>query len=524
MANNSGRLAGRALTAAAGAGLLDPDLLAANITAVATWGASAAMPYVASAIRHPRRAALIDDIGTVTYKELHKRTTAVAGALQATDLDGSTTVGILCRNGRGFLEANVATAKLGARPVYLNTGLAPAQLAAVIANEKIDVVLGGGEYADPIAASSADFVLVDDHADPEWSFPTLDRRRRFVRSLRLRPSEPVILTSGTTGTPKGARRPVRAGDAMAALGILERLPFRRGDVAVIPAPLFHAWGLSQHALTAALAGTIVLRAKFDPAAVMADVETHRARTLVVVPTMLRRILDADVRADVSSLRAVVSSGAALPGTLALEWMDRYGDTLYNFYGSTEVGQVTIADPDDLREAPGTAGRAAPGVRLLITAENGVPMKQGGTGRIMVQGSAVFAGYTGGGSKREVAGAVEIGDTGHLDGRGRLFVAGRVDDMIISGGENLYPRAIEDALLEHPRISEVAVVGVPDQTLGQKVRAVVVTTGTGPKPGVAALKKHAAERLAVHEVPREFVFLDELPRNETGKILRRTLTD
>lgn len=516
------RLLGSAVTAAGRAGLLEPGLSTASLAATTRWGASAAMPWAAGALRHPTRAALIDDIGTLSYRELDRRSTEVAGALHDGGLDRTTTVGIVCRNHRGFVEANLAVAKLGARAVYLNTGLAPTQLRAVIANESVDVVLGDDEYADAIADSVADHVPV--HPDASWSFPTLDRDIRLPWRLAAPTPETVILTSGTTGTPKGAARPVRAGDAAAALGLLGRLPHRTGDVAVVAAPLFHAWGLSQHTLAATLAGTVVLTTKFDPARIMELVSLHRAQTLAVVPTMLHRILDADIDADTTSLAAVVSSGSALPATLATAWMDRYGDTLYNFYGSTEVGQVTVADPADLRAAPGTAGRAAPGVEIRILDDDDQPVSPGVTGRILVAGSAAFDGYTGGGTKPTLDDAMEIGDTGHVDGSGRLFVDGRVDDMIISGGENLYPQAIEDALADHPRVAEVVVVGVPDHDLGQRVRAVVVTRGEGRRPSVSTLRKHAGTTLAAHEVPREFVFVDELPRNETGKILRRELQE
>jgi len=379
------------------------------------------------------------------------------------------------------------------------------------------------EFADVVEAAGVDqTVVVAPEDDPKWSFPTLDRRRRFLLPTGPRVgADPVILTSGTTGVPKGARRPTSSGDAAGAAGMLAAIPYRSGDTVVVAAPLFHAWGLSQHMVAATLHGTVVLQRKFDAEGVLKLCRHHEADVLAAVPVMLSRMLDTKSDVVLRHLRVTATSGAPLPGDLAQRWMDHHSDHLYNMYGSTEVGQATIAGPADLRAAPGTAGRSPLGVTLLVLGPEDKPLPAGEIGEVVVDSSFTFDGYTGGGTKDRRGGAMVTGDTGYLDSEGRLFITGRADDMIISGGENMYPTGIENALLRYPGVREAAVVGVADDSLGQRVRAVVVA-----KAGVTEkkLKAHAKAELAPYEVPREFIFVAELPRNATGKILRRELTD
>ncbi len=523
MANDGGGPRG-AFGVARRAGLLEPGLVMAMMASYAAWGSTAATVYAAAAARRPLRTAVIDDHGSLTYAQLHLRTDRVARALRERGIRRSSTVGLLCRNHRGFVEANVAAAKLGARVVYLNTGLPAEQLRQVAAREELDLVVHDRDLTEVVrAAGIARPLLAAPEDDHGWSFPGLEPGRRlWLPPGPRRAAEPVILTSGTTGVPKGARRRARSSDAAGAAGLLAAIPYRAGDAMVIPAPLFHAWGLSQHLLAASLMGTVVLRRRFDASQVLDDALAHDADAVAAVPVMLTRILECESRVRLRHVRIVATSGAPLPGDLATRWMDRHGDNLFNVYGSTEVGQVTIASPADLRDAPGTAGRAPAGVEVRILGGDDRVLPPGELGEIVVSSSFHFDGYTGGGSKPLRDGAMVTGDTGYLDEAGRLFVTGRVDDMIISGGENVYPGGIEQVLLQHPAVTDVAVVGVPDRDLGQRVRAVVVVGD--PEVGQAELRAHAKAHLASYEVPRELVVVDELPRNATGKVLRRQLAE
>ncbi len=340
------------------------------------------------------------------------------------------------------------SAKLGARVAYLNPGLPPSQLNEVIEREALSIVIADADLADRVEQASVVVAAPEDNAD--WSFPELAKWRPLLRLPHPTSSDdPIVLTSGTTGAPKGTRRTARRGAATAAFGVLDAIPYQRGDVVVLPAPLFHAWGLSQLLTAASLGGTVVLRRRFDPETVAADVEAHGATVLAVVPVMLHRLLNVDSSFDLSTLRIVASSGSALPGDLAARWITRFGPNLYNLYGSTEVGQVTIATPVDLGVDPTTAGQPVRGVEIRIVDDAGHDVFEGDVGRIMVKSEMHFDGYTDGGNKDMLDGFMSIGDQGRLDSAGRLFVLGRADDMIISGGENLYPATIERALTQPP---------------------------------------------------------------------------
>src|SRR3712207_1762511 len=294
---------------------------------------------------------------------------------------------------------------------------------------------------------------------------------------------------------------------------------------MVAAPLFHSWGFIHFNIGIGIGSTLVLRRKFDPEMTLSDTAQHTCATLVVVPVMLQRILELEEEVikkyDLSALRTINASGSALPGELATKVMDAFGDVLYNLYGSTEVAWATIATPEDLRAAPGTAGRPPRGTVVKLFDENGKEVEQGETGRIFVGNEMQFEGYTGGGNKEVIDGLMSSGDVGHFDEEGRLFVDGRDDEMIVSGGENVFPREVEDLLADYDGVEEVAVIGVDDEEFGQRLKAFVVKGGGGDV-SEDALKKHVKENLAGYKVPREVVFLDELPRNATGKVLKKDL--
>ena len=270
----------------------------------------------------------------------------------------------------------------------------------------------------------------------------------------------------------------------------------------------------------------MLRRRFDPEATLEAVERHRATALVVVPVMLQRILELPAetrrRYDTSSLRVVAASGSALPGELAVRFMDEFGDVLYNLYGSTEVAWATIATPAELRRSPGTAGTAPRGTTVVILDETGQALGPGESGRIFVANEVLFEGYTGGGGKEMIDGLMSTGDVGHLDEAGRLFVEGRDDEMIVSGGENVFPSEVEHLLARHEAVSEAAVVGVVDSKFGQRLKAFVVRE-PGTELTADEVRDYVKSNLARFKVPREVEFIERLPRNATGKVMKRELT-
>jgi acyl-CoA synthetase (AMP-forming)/AMP-acid ligase II len=503
--------------------------------ALQRWGPTPAAGYTAAAIRHPDDTAIVDELGTLTFREVHERTNALAHAFAAEGIGEGDGVAIMCRNHRGFIDATVACSKIGANALYLNTAFAGPQITDVVAREKpvalvydsefeelthdagkrrkrfiawFDPEEGGSKPKDPLLE---DLIEAGDTSDPD---PPVDKGRV------------VILTSGTTGTPKGANRSQPESIDPAA-SLFSKIPMRARETHMIAAPMFHSWGFAHFTLGMGLSSTLVLRRKFDPEATLQAVAEHEATLLAVVPVMAQRILDLPPevidRYDCSSLKIIAASGSALPGELALKVMDHFGDVLYNLYGSTEVAWATIATPEDMRSAPGTAGRPPRGTVVKIYDEDGRELPAGETGRIFVGNEMLFEGYTGGGGKDVIDGLMATGDVGHFDSGGRLFVDGRDDEMIVSGGENVFPREVEDLLHDHPGVDEVAIIGVEDKEFGQRLKAFVVPK-KGSKPSEADLKKHVKSNLAGYKVPREFVFMKELPRNATGKILKRELAE
>jgi acyl-CoA synthetase (AMP-forming)/AMP-acid ligase II len=272
---------------------------------------------------------------------------------------------------------------------------------------------------------------------------------------------------------------------------------------------------------------MVLRPKFDPEDTLRAVAEHRARVLAVVPVMMQRILalpeEVKRRYDLSSLEVTAASGSALPGELATNWMDEFGDNLYNLYGSTEVAWATIATPEDMRAAPGTAGRPPRGTVIRIVDEDANDLPPGETGRIFIGNQMAFEGYTGGEDKEHLGDLLASGDVGHFDDDGRLFIDGRDDEMIVSGGENVFPREVEDLLSDHQGVVEAAAIGMEDEEFGQRLRVFVVKEDDS-EVSEEDLKNHVKSNLARYKVPREIVFVDELPRNATGKVLKRELAD
>ncbi len=508
-----------------------PDRLWGVLRTLARWGRSPAAGAISLAARYPDGTMIVDELGTLTYSEVDTRTNALAHALSDAGIVEGDGIGIMCRNHRGFIEATIAVSKLGADALYLNTAFAGPQLTEVVQREKPKALIFDEEFYDLLEdAAHRRKRFVAWHDSPSCDDPTLDDLMSEGDPSPVVPPEregrAVILTSGTTGTPKGASR---AGPQSLdpAVSYLSRIPLKSRQVIHIAAPLFHSWGFAHFSLGLILANTYVLRRKFDPEGALAEVARSRADALAVVPVMMQRIMDLpeETRAkyDVSSLKVVAASGSALPGDLATRWMDEFGDTLYNLYGSTEVAWASIATPADMRAAPGTAGRPPRGTVVKLYDENGTEVKPGDTGRIFVGNEMLFEGYTGGGSKDVIGNLMATGDVGRFDDAGRMFVEGRDDEMIVSGGENVFPKEVEDLLSRHEAVSDVAAIGVDDKDFGQRLRAFVVL-GSGRKASEDDLKSYVKKNLARYKVPREIVFIDELPRNATGKVLKRELKE
>jgi acyl-CoA synthetase (AMP-forming)/AMP-acid ligase II len=507
-------------------GLVRPDKAAKVATTFLRWGASPATGVATAAHKYPHETMLIDERGSLSFERVHRRSNALAHAFAAMGIGPGDGIGVMCRNHRGFIETTLAAAKLGASALYLNTMFAGPQLVEVMRREGPKALVYDEEFAGLLDGVDGDIARIVAWTDGAPQEPTLEAliAANDDSNLKPPPDNPrfVILTSGTTGTPKGAQRSSPDG-LLAMAALIDRIPYRARDTMVIAAPLFHSWGFFHFVMSLPTASTMVLRRRFDPEETLQAVQASRAQVLAVVPVMIQRILQLPegtlAAYDLSSLRITSASGSALPGELATAWMDRFGDNVYNLYGSTEVSWATVATPEDLRAAPGTAGRPPRGTVVRLYDEAGQEVPQGEVGRIFVGNEMTFEGYTGGGGKESIDGLLSSGDVGHFDSGGRLFIDGRDDEMIVSGGENVFPREVEDLLADHGAVVEVAVIGVDDDEFGQRLKAFVVTEA---EISEEELRSYIKANLASYKAPREIEFLDELPRNATGKILKREL--
>ncbi|CAN5855256.1 long-chain-fatty-acid--CoA ligase FadD2 [soil metagenome] len=513
-----------------------PQNVVAMVADIRRWGEFGMIPAL-NARRTPNSIAIIDDEGELTFKELDDAAHSVANGLLAMGVKGGDGVAILARNHRWFLISVYGAARTGARIILLNSEFSGPQIKEVSEREGAKVIIYDDEYtaavskAEPPLGKLRALATNPDSDEPSGSTDEtladlIARSKRDPAPKASKHSSIIILTSGTTGTPKGANR--SSPPSLAPIGgVLSHVPFKAGEVTSLPAPMFHALGFLHGTIAMMLGSTLVLRRRFNTATVLEDIAKHHVTAMVVVPVMLSRILDqlekTDPKPDLSSLRIVFVSGSQLGAELAQRATKDLGPVIYNLYGSTEIAFATIARPEDLKKNPATVGPVVKGVKIRILDDNGKDLPQGEVGRIFVGNTFPFEGYTGGGHKQIIDGLMSSGDVGYFDEHGLLYVSGRDDEMIVCGGENVFPAEVEDLISGHPEVVEATALGVEDKEWGHRLRAFVVKT-EGGSVDEDAIKTYVKENLARYKVPREVIFLEELPRNPTGKILKRELRE
>ena len=509
-----------------------PDRYLGMARILRDYGPHATTGFALAANRNPDGAGLVDERGSLTWREIQERADALAVGLTQLSDAPPTAVAILCRNHRGFVDAFLATSRLGVPGLLLNTGFSGPQIADVLEREQASLIVLDEEFAGLLAEARERIprlteVLswVDDESETHSAATAgqLIDTHRGERPPHARPGKVVLLTSGTTGTPKGANRSGGGPEELAAM--LERIPWHGGQTIVVAAPTFHAWGFGQLVIAATMTNTVVLRRRFDPEATLALAEENHAAGIALVPVMLERIMELPAavldKYTLKDLRFVSASGSRMRGEAVIAFMDRFGDKVYNSYNATEAGQISVASPEDLRHSPDTAGRPVAGTTVRLVDDDGNDVPTGEVGRIVLRGASEFDGYTTGDTKASLDGWMVSGDVGRMDADGRLYVVGRDDDMIVSGGENVYPVEIERTIGELPAVREVVVVGVDDEKFGQRLAAYVVPTSADALDA-DAVRTHVKSQLAGYKVPRDVVLLDELPRNASGKVVVRDL--
>ena len=404
---------------------LRPDKYLAMAREIRRSGINATTGITLSAVRCPQRRALVDEQGSLTFRELDASCNSLAKALQDRGVAAGDRVGILCRNHRGFVQSLAAVGRIGADAVLLNTAFAGPQLAEVLGRESVDLLILDAEFRHLLEGGHTerpiDRVIAWD--DGRGDLPTLEQLIEGAPDAR--PSRPeragsiVLLTSGTTGTPKGASRP-GGGDTATLTSMLEMIPWRAEETVVVAAPMFHAWGFGQLLIASTMACTVVMSRRFDPEATLAAAQLEGAAGIAVVPVMLERIVDlpAAVKAKYSlpKLRFVTSSGSRMRADAVVSFMDDFGETIYNSYNATEAGMISVAKPADLRISPLTAGRPLRGVDIALLDEAGARVAAGEVGQIFVRSGTTFDGYTDGGTKPMREGYLSSGDLGRVDAR------------------------------------------------------------------------------------------------------------
>lgn len=512
-------------------GVLHPRFLtagAASLPWVAGRGPSLAVLSQIHALSRPTDLAVIDREGELRWGELDERINGLAHALLERGVEPDDQVAMVLRNGRRFVETTLACQRIGVVAAPLNTWGKEPELGGILERERPAALVYDVRHVGQLEAVVPDGIVTIHAGDDEDALPGSEPYEGMVAEGSPSPPSPVttdrgsrrivIHTSGTTGTPKAASRGTGAQGAASLLAVLDAVPYRHDDVMYMPNPMFHALGVLTFSIGMVTGATMVLPDAFDPEQAPYDLEEHRITAASFVPVMIRRMLGLDDAPDVdlSALRIVLASGSAMSPELRRRTVERFGDVLYDLYGSTEAGWVAIADPQTLREAPEAVGRPVAGVELAILDENGQPVEDG-EGEIHVRSVATFEGYASGEETPERDGYLSTGDLGVIDERGYLHVVGRADDMVVVGGENVYPDEVEAVISEVDGVEDVAVVGVDDEEMGQVLTAFLV--GDVDPDQVSSV---CEDQLPSYKVPQRFQIVDELPRTSTGKVIRDEL--
>ena len=492
------------------------------------------------AARTPDRPALIEGERRLSWRDYIERRNRVANALRDLDVGSGERVIVYAVNSLENIVASAATRAAGAIPVPMNHRLTDEEVLYILDDADAAAVFVSEAFLPLVervrgkASTVRHWILIGDARRP-WAraFGELAARGSVTAPATAGAQgagASMVYTAGTTGKPKGALR--RAVDPNALVIRLGDLDLADGShVHLVAGPLYHS-APGGFALYAHLFGSpVVVMPRFDPEAALATIERHRCTSTFMAPTLLKRIVDLPEavrrRYDVSSMRVLVVAAAPCPMRVKEEAIRYFGPVLYEFYGSTELGINTVLRPDDVLRKPHSCGRAATDVELAILDEGGGRLPPGQPGELFVRRSpSMFDEYW---KKPEATrqterdGWLSVGDVAWMDEEGFVYICDRKRDMIISGGVNIYPAEIEDALHRHPAVQDVAVFGVPDDEWGERVHA-AVQVRAGHELDAAAVVAFARERLAGYKIPREVSFHAELPRDAAGKLVKRHLRD
>jgi fatty-acyl-CoA synthase len=479
------------------------------------------------ALNTPDAEALVDGAVRLTYARLDERVNRLATALAGMGVRPGDRVAIMLRNCHEYIEAQWAIMRLGAVAVQIGYRLKAPEIAYILTNSEPRVLFHQRADADTVRAAVAEAApeRLEMCMVGEPYEELLARGDPVAAPAPPRDSAGVMIyTSGTTGQPKGAARGFKESLHESVADFIAKVGIHHDERHLCVCPLYHSAAPAFCAFIFGLGGTVVLQSHFDPEAALAAITGERITSSFMVPTMLARLADAERRSDTRSLRWLVSTAAPLATDTARRVEARFGPVLYNFYGATETGLVTLACPGEHTARPGTIGRVLSGneIRLLDGAGRVVP--PGAVGELYVRNSMLVAGYHKNPEATRSAmkdGFFSVGDMARVDADGYYYLADRKIDMVISGGVNIYPLEVEQRIHSHPAVLECAVIGIPDAEWGEALKAFVVAR-PGATISADEVRAFCKEALANFKCPKEVVFLDALPRNPTGKVLKREL--
>ncbi len=496
------------------------------------------------AVADPQRPAIVSGDLRLSYADLDARVNRLTHALGGLGINPGDRVGLFLKNGHEYLELHLALSAIGAVGVQIGYRLKAEEVAYILANAQAKAIFAhqslvavAEEAIDRGSSEGGPLVLTRRELVTTQPVPGLTDYETFLASGRADAPRAVtgrsrggimIYTSGTTGRGKGAKRDFGKLGFSSILGLLNALPIRRDDRHLCVCPMYHSLAAMFVTPVLAFGGCVVIHEHFEAEAALVAIERERITSVLMVPTMMQRLLalpkETLYKHDTSSLRWIMSGAAPLPADVARKVEDQFGPILYNMYGATETGLVTLALPGEHTARPGTIGRAIVGNKIRLLDEQGHDVPDGEVGELYVRNGMMMDAYHGNESATKEAmrdGYLSVGDLARRDADGYYFIADRKTDMVISGGVNIYPWEIEQRLHQHPAIQEAAVVGVPDPEWGESLVAWIVPKGT-ERPTPEAIGEFVREELADYKRPRNVVFVDELPRNPTGKILKREL--
>lgn len=497
------------------------------------------------AAQNPDKPALITDTGrTVTYAALNRRVNRAASALQQMGMQRGDRCVHVHYNGVEPVELGQALRKLQCVTTPMNYRLRGAEIAYLLNDSAARLIVAGPEFLDHVDEARSQVenaeqrrwvaMVGDAEPPPGWeSYEAL-----LAQGVETEPDTPpeitgptMVYTAGTTGNPKGAYRP-NGVNPMVLFGWIQTFGFTADDVHLLAGPGYHSAPAAFATLQQIIGATLVILKRFDPEQALRLIAEHRVNTTFMAPILVKRILDLPERVrsryDVSSMRALIVAAAPFPGDLKRRAAEYFGNSVWEFYGATETGIVTVIGPDDLLRKPQSCGRVMEGVEVMLSDDEGneitEPHKHG---ELWSRSIGTFGEYLNKpeatARNRREGGWFTVGDVAYRDEEGFVYICDRKIDMIISGGVNIYPAEIEAVLHTHPQIEDCAVIGVPDPDWGESIKAVVK-----PREGASLSEDEViafvTERMADYKRPRSVDFVEEFPRDAAGKLLKRLIRD